>query len=417
MLFILSGLQVNICHSGTYYVNNLLGKNINSGGKEAPFKTIKMALRMVQPGDVIVILSNGSKKPYLENIAIKTSGVKGATITIRGESSDRKPLILGDATGSILRCFGKHHLVFKDLIIKGSKDQGLGFAKGCSNILIKNLEIYDTSKNGILINDGGNNFTISNCIIRQVGNTGIAMMGDPNSKLTQTVVEGCTISDALTNDGISLHRDQLESDIGRSHIIRNNRISNCAEQGIDITAGSDILVEDNHTQENHDSGILLGHGTSNVTIRRHNSVNEFKYGIIIGRARNVTLTDSVFRGGYEKTVLTITGAEDLIVENCVFESTALSRTRQIIDFGKSNALGGKIVFRRNVFWASKGKSPKGVMLRFLKIWPGDMDVRWEGNTWYNQEGDSRVFYDPLNGKYDFERFQHKYAPDDSFPTP
>jgi len=415
---VLFNLSANFVGATDYYVDNKLGDDSLVGSKEGPLKTISRAMKEVGPGDTVVIVSNGDTLPYLEAIEIRMSGSIGKPITIRGESNINKPVIKGDDVGSILRCYGKHYILVKDLVFKNAPYSGLGFAYACTNIQLEDLELYDVKKNGILINGGGTNFTIKNCIIRRVGNSGIALMGSESNGLSNTVIEGCIISNVDTNDGITFHLDDKGNNVGSNHRVSNNTISFCHEQGIDITAGADFLIENNNTFENNDSGILIDHGASNVDIINHKSERDGKYSIIVGTCKDVSLKSSTFLGPVGNTLIQILGCENLEVDGNRFESVAGSGSRKIIDIGTTSSSAPKnLVFRNNIFLASEGNDSGGMMLRYLGCLPEEINVTWDNNNWYNYKNEQRVFCDEVNNVMNFELFKNKYAQNDSFIVP
>ena len=96
------------------------------------------------------------------------------------------------------------------------------------------------------------------------------------------------------NDGITIHKNSSYEDVGPNHQVLNNICFNCAEQGIDITSGSQIIVRNNETYNNGDSSILIDHNPDNVWIDKHYSHDELQMGIIIADSSNVKLTNSIF---------------------------------------------------------------------------------------------------------------------------
>jgi len=112
------------------------------------------------------------------------------------------------------------------------------------------------------------------------------------------------------------------------------------------------------------------------------------------------------------------GCENLLVEESSFVAEAGSNSRQIVDLElRSQYVTKNIVFRRNIFQASKGINSDSVMLRILHGGPDDASVTWEENVWYNYQGDKKVYYDANAGVYDFTVFKQKYAPHDTFELP
>ncbi|OHA85696.1 MAG: hypothetical protein A2408_00865 [Candidatus Yonathbacteria bacterium RIFOXYC1_FULL_52_10] len=77
----------------TFYVDNVLGSDSNTGTQAAPWATIAKARSLVGPGDTVVIVRNAGT-PYRETLSSATqTATASQRITFRGVSTSSKPEI------------------------------------------------------------------------------------------------------------------------------------------------------------------------------------------------------------------------------------------------------------------------------------------------------------------------------------
>jgi parallel beta-helix repeat protein len=80
--------------SQTWYVDNVLGDDSNTGTQSSPWKTLTKASATAQPGNTVVIIKNAGV-PYRDNIAPSSGNTTDGNITFRGVDANSKPEILG----------------------------------------------------------------------------------------------------------------------------------------------------------------------------------------------------------------------------------------------------------------------------------------------------------------------------------
>ena len=173
-----------------------------------------------------------------------------------------------------------------------SAGTAVSILKASTNISLNNVDVKHAGKNAIVA-EGGENISIENCVIDDAVNNGIVFKGSAENKLRNSVIRGCTVSRVHSNDCITLHKNSDLDDIGSGHLLENNVASQCGEQGIDVTSGSDITLLGNTTYGNGDSGIVLGHGVTNIVVENHLSVDDGRYaGILVNDAQDVSIANS-----------------------------------------------------------------------------------------------------------------------------
>ncbi|MCM2285989.1 MAG: right-handed parallel beta-helix repeat-containing protein [Desulfobacula sp.] len=409
MLVLLGTLVDPACiHSADYFVDNMKGSDANGGDISAPWATLTKAGKSVKPGDTVFILSNGAARPYNETFRIKASGVPGRYITFKGSSPSHRPTLTGDGGESLLSCYDGAYLKIEDLSFQDTTGTGLDFSN-CHHIDISNIELKNIGQNGILIS-GGSNYTISSSSISHISNSGIALIGSTAGSLSNTVIQDCQISNVRHNDGITLHKNATGADVGRNHIIRNNLLVSCREQGIDVTSGQDILIEKNTTSGNGDSGVLIGHGAMNITIRSHRSIDERKYGIIAGDSWNVAITESKIINPGSNSAFRLFRCEQVSISHNLIQHGPERTEGSLVDIEPDCR---DLSFKNNTFIVPGGF--QGILVRYLpSADPSNTRSVWTNNRWVLPSQRRAFFFSQTDGKIDFRRYQKRYAPTDSF---
>ena len=297
------------------------GDDKNLGTKSKPFRTLRKASEVAQPGTTVYIRGG----IYYEQLIISRSGTKQEPIIFRNYKSE-KPLISGEKIKS------------------RSTDGGLVSIKNKSYITIQGLNIghSSTSKEqntpcGILVEGSGKNLRIINNHIFDIktahknGNAhGIAFYGSKaprsleNIKISRNLLENLTLgfSEALTLNGnvkdfivnantirnvdnigidvigfekvapIEKYDRAREGLISENHIYNVSSYSNPAYKheysagGIYVDGGKDVIIEHNVSSHN-DLGIEIasehyGKQTSNVQVIRNMIYKNRFTGISIG---------------------------------------------------------------------------------------------------------------------------------------
>jgi parallel beta-helix repeat protein len=212
--------------------------------------------------------------------------------------------------------------------------------------------------------------------------------GSKTDKLKNTLIKNCVISNVENNDCITIHKDKNHDDVGSVHHIESNILSGCAEQGIDITSGSDITLLNNTTYGNGDSGILIGHRASNILIKNHLSVDDGRYaGILVHKSNAVSLIDNCILNS-NKHQLVFKDAKNILFRgNVVYQGK--SKRGSVIDIAK-NTKGVRFIDNRIVSESISGS----LLLRYLnKNDPVKSVATFISNIWRaTNDGKSSRFY-------------------------
>lgn len=83
----------------TFYVDNVLGSDNNTGTQTLPWATLSKAATTVLAGDTVVIVKNAGT-PYRETLTPAHNGTSGSPIIFRGADTNSKPEIWGSTDAS-----------------------------------------------------------------------------------------------------------------------------------------------------------------------------------------------------------------------------------------------------------------------------------------------------------------------------
>ncbi|MEE9349901.1 MAG: right-handed parallel beta-helix repeat-containing protein [Flavobacteriaceae bacterium] len=342
LLFILFQFSAN---ATVYYVSNTgndsnLGTTIN----QAWLTINKVNSITFSPGDEI-LFNRGDT--WNERLIIGDSGTDTQRIYYGAFGTGTKPTI--DVQNNETSVIVSYHsyITIENLILKNSTNNALGFAVtgGCYGITVIGVEIFNAGNNALSISKGGSDILIQDVSVYNASNNGIYLNGSPANHLSNVIVENCYVSGTGANDGIVVHEDGNGGTAGSNFIIRNNYAELCAEQGFDITTGSNIHLYNNISKNNVQGGILIGHSANNITVERHTSIDEPTTNTsaainIGGTVPNVVVKYSVIKGnGYH--LLRVTGSNVEIYNN-VF---VYNGGGAIIDFGNDLE---NLTFKNNI---------------------------------------------------------------------
>lgn len=196
----------------TRYVSTI-GEDSNNGTETSPFKTIRKAVRSSFEGDIVKIDSG----IYTGSVTFNISN-----LTITAWHPEHKPVI--DASGPAF-----------DTVIAVIKWTSNGAANYYNNNVLDGIIIKDANSPSLLgISINGNNNVIRNCELYNLGRTGILVQGD-NNVVEYNIIDGITgITDKnIAGNNISIEsyysnydsvevRRNSENNIIRHNLIRNN---------------------------------------------------------------------------------------------------------------------------------------------------------------------------------------------------
>ena len=297
----------------------------------------------------------------------------------------------------------RHYINVADIQFMFSAGTAVSILKASTNISLNNVDVKHAGKNAIVA-EGGENISIENCVIDDAVNNGIVFKGSAENKLRNSVIRGCTVSRVHSNDCITLHKNSDLDDIGSGHLLENNVASQCAEQGIDVTSGSDITLLGNTTYGNGDSGIVLGHGVTNIVVENHLSVDDGRYaGILVNDAQDVSIANSCILDSIKHQVV-LRDAERVKFEgNIVYQGQ--NRHGSLIDIALNSS---SIDFANNHILSESVYDT--LLLRYLQDNnPVATDVYFYSNSWSTPVQNARSIYTTERNRHTFQEYTQHYG--------
>lgn len=391
-----------------YYVDSSGGSDLNTGlSSGSPWKTIDRvndSMSRFLPGDSILFKRGSTFSDAYLNITV--GGEEGHPLVFGAYGSGNRPLFRHATYAVVCTRNNLRDIVIQDLHCMDQTGGGAIIFVGVSrNITIARCYVENQSNNGIFIKMC-DTYLIEDCEVHTCGNACITIYGSPEDKITNGIVRNNICSGALTNDGINIHKDDYGNHAGANHLFENNVCYDCAENGIDVTAGSYITLRGNETFLSGEAGLLLG-DTPHTICDRHYSHDE-RIGIHVGGATHLTLTNSIIYNAFYHT-LTIapsTSASDIHLYNNTLaygpDSTGL-----LMDI---NEKVSNITARNNIFTTAQYDRPK-TYIRFAGgATPASAEADFDYNIFWRRDGISNDrFNDQTQGNFSFSEWRSIYG--------
>ena len=252
------------------------GNDGNDGSVSAPLKTINLALEKANAGDTVFVRAG----TYHQKVKFPRSGLGGQEITLKAYPGE-KPKLSGEG-----------------MAVNGT--DAMLLISGKRFITVEGLEIADfrsttnwTDVNGIIVNAASNNITLRRNHVHHIesnipladGRSGhaILIIGNTDTPLRNILVEENEINDCKTGYSENLTINGYVD----GFIIRNNRIYNCENIGIDAAGGyaANPVPAYNYAR----NGVICGNEVFNVENKRGPIGGYGAIGIYVDGARNIIL--------------------------------------------------------------------------------------------------------------------------------
>ncbi len=286
---VLTLLMINVTGAATYYIDKITGADSNNGlSPEAAWQNVeKVNETTFSPGD---------------SILFKRGQVWFNTLWISAQGTEEQPVYFG-AYGD----GGKPRFDAQDRQINGISIRGaayvhvynlVSFNTGINSVgisimfshhlLLRKVDALFSanwekgSGPGMTIHYESHHIVVDSATVIKSKSNGIWVGSSPNQRelVRNVTISNCYVSQTKYNDGIVVHEGTPYDGswlVGDSIVFRNNYSELAGnEEGYDVTAGSDILLENNISHGNYAGGITVAHTAKNVVIKNHISYGEPK---------------------------------------------------------------------------------------------------------------------------------------------
>ena len=189
--------------------------------------------------------------------------------------------------------------------------------------------------------------------------------------------------------------------MGTGNKVINNICYGNQEEGLDITSGTDVLVEGNTTYNNGRCA-TIAHTASHVTFVRNYSHDE--KGVLIhpsiaeGSTGDIIFAYNIIDCG-NNIALVISENKNFLISNNLFRSNGMGIKPATLDI----RLDAKdIIIKNNIIISD---NPQGYLLRLGYGTSQTHNIKFNNNCWWQPSGIAQQnFYDKEHSSYNFSKF-------------
>ena len=433
-LMYLSYTLSSLGNSTTYYMSSSTGADSNNGTTpNSPWQNVSYLNGKLGDGTIVTGDDIYFKRGDVftdTNLIVRTGGNESNIMTFGSYGAGAKPIITNTGSYCIEFLYNNvSYVTIEDLVLKNVSSMALLGTVILDNITIQNVEIYNSSQNGLFFQEV-DTLTIENCTVANSGRSGLVLYGDDTHRLANTKVLNCTVYGTGDGDCIVLHKSDTNENTGNNHIIRNCTAYNSIEDCYDISAGENILMEDCRGWNASNTVCVIGHDISNITVQNCVFNDSNCYGLYIGDCNNAIFRNiSIFNttdGAGLSFFPTETGGgfagEDGRIENCtvynndfVYPSSFTGEwTNRVV--GVTYDYFNDIVVKNNIFSCFNDSALSTLYYVYVATIPPSNNITFDNNLWYNADGSSDGKWYNGTSLMDLDEWQVFY-PNDTFADP
>ena len=310
-----------------YYVSND-GADSNDGSIDHPWENIsyvnaKMVDSTISAGDNIYFNRGDTFSDATLNLVIGGTSEDWMEIDCYG-TGDLPEINLSSAAIQSTTA-DVDYVRIANLSVGGSTgtNNEITFTNDHQYISIFNVTVQDSAKSGMHIEQTYYP-KVENCTIEDCGLGGIVFYGTTTHRLKEGIIRNCTITNVgtdTTSDCITIHTgDSTPSTqlVGENIWVENCDVSYATEDGIDITSGTNVLIENCKSHHNTMCGITFGSYQKNVTIQNCNFSSNTLVGINVGETNGVIVRNNIVYDSTSNSILDLQASSITWIENATF---------------------------------------------------------------------------------------------------
>jgi len=389
-----------------YYVDYSAGVDGQSGLSEGQaWKTINKvntSMGSFSPNDFILFQGGDTWPNSDSDLAITCQGTSGNQITFGSYGSGRPRF----AENRISCGSGNGYISLDNIeVASAAGGNGVDFYKSGGwhyDIFLTNMLVYDAANVGIFLQsiDG---YLIDGCECYSCYNGNIYVYGS-NYPITNGTISNCESYNATQNDGISVHEGDSQEPCGSNHLIRDCLCYGNAEEGFDVSDGSEVTVQDCEAYGDAYAGYIF-EGQNNVTVNRCIARNG-NHGMHIGGS-NVTIQNClIYDNGYNGIIMqpyTSVSGINLYNNTLVHPDSGNSGTLIEIDPNASS-----MNIKNNIIMTKQATYPSRLIIFYSGLTPTNTGTVMDNNCYYHGGGDSGRFFAD-DSAYSFSTWQSTFS--------
>ena len=321
--------------------NNPNCSNLGSGSQSVPFCSIDAAADEVEAGDTV------SVKPgtYNEEVYIRTSGspsspisfIADSGVTVSGQYNGFdldevnwvtvQGFTVGQTTSHGIKAVESSNLSFTDNVVISAGERGI-YVRDSSEVIIDNNRIQDSTEQGIFLK-AITNGTINNNEVTGSGHPffGATRQGIYVNSSSNLLIEN-NISAFNTDTGIYLTSGTTGVHIKSNTLHDNARGYTRAANGINIRNSTNNIIEGNIAYNNEDSGIQFYPGAHNNLGVNNLSYDNGDHGLdTLNATGNRWIGNSVY-GNFTSGINVEGGSTNTTVMNNISVDNGINSTRK-----------------------------------------------------------------------------------------
>ena len=367
-------------------------------------------------------------------VDIRLGGTSSDRMIIGAYGSGDRPVIENSGSASNGNCMilwwdESNHVTIRDLIMKNALTTHEGISVGFSNhtdIVIDNVYGEDIGGSLIFL-EKTINYTITDC---EGNGCSIVIYGDIYNRQSYGKVLNCTAYGSEV-DGFTLHRahsDSTNDNAGGYHLFQDCKSYDNLEDGFDLTAGYNVILDNCEAWNVTNSLVGIGHDISNLVVQNCYFHDSDSSGIHIGDGSNMIIRNNVVWNSYDGSALGIDSSdgsgwqnEDGYLERCViynndfvYSSSWPHNTNRMV--GLTNDYRDDVFVKNNIFVDFSSLTDRFYSVYGGVISPPDPEIDFINNLWYR--GDEVQTHKWHNGNQwiGFSEWQSHY-PTETYSDP
>ena len=385
-----------------YYVKNGGSDGLDGLSPTNAWETItkvNASMGSFAPGDNIYF--NGGDTWTSPTLGITCDGTSGNQITFSTYGTGRA--IFNGA--AIQSTSGNGYITVDYIDCHSTAGDGIAFSKTTGwqyDVFITNCLVYDAGNVGVFLQsiDG---YLIDNVECYGCYNGNIYVYGS-DYPICNGTINDCESYNATQNDGISVHEGDSQEPCGSNHLIKDCLCYGNAEEGFDVSDGTDVTVQDCEAYGDVYAGYIF-EGQNTVTVKRC-IARDGNHGMHVGGSnvtiKNCLIYDNSYHGILVEAYSACTG---LNIYNNTFAHPDSGNSGQLLCIYHDME---DINVKNNIFTTKQSTYPSNLV--GIELHPTTINAVFDNNQYYHPAGESSMFY--INGSsYSWTSWKSTFSQD------